>query len=179
MKGIVFTEFFEMVEQKFGYEVVDEIISNSNLPSNGIYTAVGTYPSKEMVTLVEQLHVKSGLAVDALYQVFGEYLFHSLMKAYGHMFAEIKDSFQMLKAIDQHIHVHVKMLYPDAELPQFDVCEVDHSTLKMIYKSERRMSDLAIGLIKGCLSHFSEKAEISKRSLTDDNKVVEFIISKS
>ncbi len=31
MKGIVFTEFLELVEHKFGLEVVDEIIEKSNL----------------------------------------------------------------------------------------------------------------------------------------------------
>jgi len=31
MKGIVFTEFLELVENKFGLEMVDTIILNSNL----------------------------------------------------------------------------------------------------------------------------------------------------
>ena len=35
MKGIVFTEFLEMVEEKYGYEVVDQIIEESKLPSGG------------------------------------------------------------------------------------------------------------------------------------------------
>ena len=33
MKGIVFTEFLDMVEATFGLEVVDSIIENSNLQS--------------------------------------------------------------------------------------------------------------------------------------------------
>ena len=44
MKGIIFTEFIEMVEDKFGFEVADNIITNSNLPSGGAYTAVGYKP---------------------------------------------------------------------------------------------------------------------------------------
>ncbi|MBT8311465.1 MAG: hypothetical protein HKP23_01335, partial [Flavobacteriaceae bacterium] len=39
MKGIVFTEFLEMVEDKFGLEVVDTIIEKAELPSEGVYTA--------------------------------------------------------------------------------------------------------------------------------------------
>lgn len=178
MKGIVFTEFLEMVEDKFGYEVVDEIITKSNLNSNGIYTSIGTYPSGEMVSLVQQLHEKSGLELSVLYEVFGEYLFNSLIKAYGHMFVDMTDSFQMLKAIDHNIHVQVRKLYPDAELPKFEVTELNAKQLKMIYTSERKMGDLAIGLIRGCLAYFKETAEITKKSLTEDSKVVEFIISK-
>ena len=40
MKGIVFTEFLDMVEKEFGYETVDHIIENSELSSNGIYTCL-------------------------------------------------------------------------------------------------------------------------------------------
>ena len=32
MKGIVFTEFLDLVEDKFGLEMVDKIISQSNFP---------------------------------------------------------------------------------------------------------------------------------------------------
>ena len=52
MKGIVFTEFLDMVEERFGYEVVDQIISESKLSTDGIYTSVGTYPHSEIVKLL-------------------------------------------------------------------------------------------------------------------------------
>ena len=57
MKGIVFTEFLEMVETKFGLETVDNIIENSDLKSEGIYTSVGTYDFNEMVTPVSYTHL--------------------------------------------------------------------------------------------------------------------------
>ena len=58
MKGIVFTEFLEMVEQKFGLEVLDQIIIESNLASGGIYTSVGTYDFIEMQSLIVKLSEK-------------------------------------------------------------------------------------------------------------------------
>ena len=42
MKGIVFSEFLDLVEVKFGLEMVDKIIDQSNLESKGVYTSVGT-----------------------------------------------------------------------------------------------------------------------------------------
>jgi hypothetical protein len=32
MKGIVFTEFFEMVEDKFGFEMSNQLVEETNLP---------------------------------------------------------------------------------------------------------------------------------------------------
>ena len=60
MKGIVFAEFIELVEDKFGFEIADEIIEESNLPSGGSYTSVGTYDHREMLELVTHLSEKTG-----------------------------------------------------------------------------------------------------------------------
>ena len=75
MKGIVFCEFVEMMEQEFSPEVADEVISGVQLESGGAYTAVGTYDHHEMLTLVTNLSEKTGMSVPDLVDAFGRYLF--------------------------------------------------------------------------------------------------------
>jgi len=48
MKGSVFTEFMDMIDQTFSVEVCENLIDISNLPSQGIYTSVGTYDFSEI-----------------------------------------------------------------------------------------------------------------------------------
>lgn len=36
MKGVVFTEFLEMVEARFSADLVDDVIDAANLPSGGV-----------------------------------------------------------------------------------------------------------------------------------------------
>ena len=55
MKGIIFTEFLDLVEKKFGLVMVDKIINQSQLDSNGAYTSVGTYEFSEMLQLISNL----------------------------------------------------------------------------------------------------------------------------
>jgi len=86
MKGIVFTEFLDMVEQEFGYDTVDQIIQNSDLPSNGIYTAVGTYHHSEIVQLLTNLSKKTDLDPNGLLVSFGGYLFNTFLSQYPHFF---------------------------------------------------------------------------------------------
>ena len=86
MKGIVFTEFFEMVEQKFGYEMVDTIINSSKLESEGIYTSVGTYPHSEIVQLLMNLSKETKIEPDILLKEFGLYIFDTFYKAYPQFF---------------------------------------------------------------------------------------------
>jgi hypothetical protein len=72
MKGVVFTEFLEMIEKKFDYEAVDEILTKKELSSNVMYSAVGTYDYKEMFVLVQNLSEKSGILVSRLLVVYGK-----------------------------------------------------------------------------------------------------------
>ena len=74
MKGIVFTEFLEMVEDRFSPEIADRIIESSNLSSRGAYTSLGTYDHAEMVRLVSQLSAATGIAPPVLTHTFGKYL---------------------------------------------------------------------------------------------------------
>jgi len=83
MKGVVFTEFMDMVEQQFSVDMLDDIIEDAQLPSDGAYTAVGTYPHSEMVALVSALSARSGVAVTVLLRAFGEYLFGRFVRGYS------------------------------------------------------------------------------------------------
>ncbi|MEO0585419.1 MAG: heme NO-binding domain-containing protein [Bacteroidota bacterium] len=178
MKGIVFTEFLEMVEEKFGMEVADHIVTQSDLPSQGIYTAVGTYDHQEMMSLVTNLSQTSGLSISDLLRVYGQHLFGRFSQLYGRFFQEIPDAFSFLGRIEDYIHVEVKKLYPDAELPQFAIKYLAPDRLQMIYQSKRGMADFAEGLIQGCIDHFQEKIQISREPLGEGNHKVKFILTR-
>ncbi|AQG81594.1 heme NO-binding domain-containing protein [Spirosoma montaniterrae] len=178
MKGIVFTEFLEMVEEKFGYELVDLLLCEESLASGGVYTAVGTYDHGEMVTLVTNLSQQTGLPVPELLRTYGRYMFASFTRSYRPFVERATSAFELLSSVHHYIHVEVRKLYPDAELPHFTVEQPAANHLTMRYESERRLSDFAHGLIEGCLTHFNEKATVVQKKLTSDGTVVLFDIVK-
>jgi hypothetical protein len=178
MKGLVFTEFLEMAEEQFGYATVDQILLESDLPSGGIYTTVGTYNHSEMFALVEQLSKSTHIAASELLRSYGRYMFRTFTRSYHHFITHSESAFSLFGSIQQHIHVEVKKLYPDAELPHFTVQQLSDNHLTMHYESERKLSDFAHGLIEGCLEHFDEKATVIKTNLNDDGSQVLFDIIK-
>lgn len=177
MKGIVFTEFLTMVEGSFSLDMVDTIIEKSDLPSGGAYTSVGTYSHTEIAALVTNLSIESGIEIPILLKTFGTYLFHSLAKAYPDFVSKTTDPLDFLEQVETYIHVEVRKLYPDAELPTF-VCSRPDSvdSLHMIYESNRHMEDVCEGLIIGSLEHFEADCSIERKSLPDDKEL--FIITK-
>jgi len=178
MKGIVFTEFLDMVEHKFGYEVVDQIIQDSDLESKGIYTSVGTYPHSEVVSLLMNLSDKVKIDPTVLLKEFGIYLFDTFLSSYPQFFTSVNNAFAFLHSIDNHIHVEVLKLYPDATLPKFISHETEDGSMIMTYKSERKMAALAEGLIERSIAHYGEDCSIDAESIKEDGSEVRFTIKK-
>ncbi|GGD11744.1 heme NO-binding domain-containing protein [Hyunsoonleella pacifica] len=179
MKGILFTEFLDLVEDKYGLEMVDKIITSSKLESEGVYTAVGTYEFSEMLQLLQHLSTNTGISIDDLLLVYAEHFFDVLKQNYPELLAAYKDPVEMLASIENHIHVEVKKIYPDAELPTFDVLKKTKKSLVMIYKSSRAMHHFGLGLMNKTFEHFNATADIVVEKLRDDGTEVKFVINKN
>jgi len=179
MKGIVFTEFLELVEEKFGLEMVDHIIENSDLESNGVYTSVGTYSFSEMLQLLQHLSKNTGISIDDLLLVYAEHFFGVIEKSYPGLLASYKDPIEMISSIEDHIHVEVRKIYPDAELPTFEVVEKTKDSLVMIYTSSRAMHHFGLGLMNKTFEHFNSTATIELEKIKEDGTEVRFIINKN
>ncbi len=176
MKGIIFTAFFDLVEEKFGYEMVDELITETSPESEGIYTTVGTYDHSELVNMVVLLSQKTNIPLNELLKIFGKNLFLILINQYKTIALEKKTAFELFESIDPYIHKEVKKLYSDAETPKFQTVKLNDQTMVMTYISSRKMADVAEGLMEGCLEYYKSEATISRKSLLPDNSKVEFTI---
>ena len=179
MKGIVFTEFLDLVETKFGAETLEQIIESSHLLTKGAYTTVGTYDHRELVSLVMQLSKSTGISPDVLIRTFGEHLFGRFVSGFPQFFEGVTSAFEFLSKIDGHIHVEVRKLYPDAELPQFQFRQLEPRQAEMIYSSSRHFADLAHGLIAGCASHYRESIQIQRQDLpAASGSAVRFLLTR-
>jgi hypothetical protein len=171
MKGILFTEFLDMVDERFSPLVLDQILLAARLPSEGAYTAVGTYDHGEIWRLVCELSKVTEIAVPELLRAYGEYLFPRLAAAHPHVLEGMRSCFDVLQALDGLIHREVGKLYPDAELPRFQVTERSADRLTVLYESKRPFADLAEGLMRGCGQHFGQNVIIARQNLPADGAV--------
>ena len=165
MKGIVFTEFLDMVEGQFGLEITEKIIERSALPNGGAYTSVGTYDHGELAGMVGHLSAITGIAPPALVRAFGEHMFPILAAAHPHVVAGVNSCFGLLEIVESGIHKEVRKLYPNAELPEIQCRRLDASRLELTYRSTRPFADLAEGLLRGCARHFGESVALDREDL--------------
>ena len=79
MKGLVFTELLEYVEENFGFDMADKIIEEANLENGGSFTQAGNYPFEELVKLLVALSKESNIEIPKLLEIFGEHMFTKLI----------------------------------------------------------------------------------------------------
>ncbi|WP_299495368.1 heme NO-binding domain-containing protein [uncultured Shewanella sp.] len=176
MKGLIFTEFFEVVEEAFGLEVCEQMLEQAN--DDGIYTSVGSYDHKKLVKMIIILSQLTQVSVEDLQQVFGQKAFSTLLESLPIPTGNITNTIDFIQHVEAFIHVEVKKLYPDSTLPTFEFISISPTQLIMDYLSPRCMGHVCLGLIKGCAAHFNEEMAIDMVPVDELGSHIRFTINK-
>lgn len=160
MKGIVFTEFMEMVESLHGMDMVDRLIEETAPPGGGVYVSTGTYDHHELVRYLQALSARTGTPIPDLLEAFGRYLMPRFRKSFPHFFSH-PTLFDFLESVHGYIHVEVRKLYPDADLPMIRCQDRSPGRILVVYESKRRLSDFGRGLLLGAAGEFNTPVNLS------------------
>lgn len=164
MKGLVFTTFYAHCEERYGADMLDDIIDDADLPNKGAYTSVGTYPFQEMVALITALVRRTGQSLPIVLEEFGRACFTKWVHYVPAQF-DRKELFDVLSGVDDFHQTEVRKLYPGAELPSFRVVSRDARRLVLDYVSCKPLADLAAGVIKGAADHLGEHVSVTHRPI--------------
>ncbi len=178
MKGIIFSEFLEMVDDKFSIEMSERLIDEVKPASGGAYTTVGTYNAQEIVDMVLKLSEITSIPVPDLLETFGRHLLGRFVLLFPQFFEGVTSAFEFLPMVENYVHLEVKKLYSDAELPSFKCESSRPGRLEMTYHSGTNLPDLAEGLILGVADHFNERVEVKREKIPEDPSAELFIITK-
>ncbi|GAA6152898.1 heme NO-binding domain-containing protein [Pseudoteredinibacter isoporae] len=154
MKGVVFTNLAEMVEENYGLATWQNILDAAQPASGGIYVATAQYDDDELVGLVVAASELLNVPVPELIRLFGHYLWTFFKKNYPKFISDHDNLFDFLVSVDSVIHIEVNKLYPNASTPDFDYNVDDRNQLIMYYRSPRKLCHLSVGLIEAAAEHF-------------------------
>lgn len=175
MKGIILSEFVEFIETNLGEDRAQSIIDESNVESGGAYSRVGQYDYQELLQLLSHTVVETSQEAGVLLQQFSDHLFMVFKRDYQVFFEGVGSAGEMLTKIDNHIHVEVKKLYPDAELPKFEYTR-DKDLLTLNYTSPRPLAAVAHSLLNACLKFFGDGECLISTDISEDQCSAQFII---
>jgi hypothetical protein len=166
LKGLVFTTFFDFCEERFGSDMLEDVIDDACLPHGGAFTSVGTYPFGEMVALITALVKRTGTTMPQVLERFGAYCFGCWVRKFPALF-DGRDLFDVLADIDNFHETEVRKLYPDAELPSFKVVSRTADYLQLDYHSCKPLADLAVGVIQGAGAYLNSPVSVTFRAAGD------------
>jgi hypothetical protein len=161
--GVVFTEFIESVEIGFGMSVADKV--QGACPFHTGFTAVGNYDHANLLTLISKLHQETGKPVPDLVRGFGQHIFLSFLASRPDAFAGVSSTPQLLLKVQESVHLDVRSLYPEAELPQFLFPKSGPNEFRVEYQSSRPFADLAHGILEASVKHYQEDWRVTRQNL--------------
>jgi predicted hydrocarbon binding protein len=160
MKGIVFVKFNEFVEELWGEDFWDELLGEAELPSEGIYTTVGTHDDLELFTLIGLIVEKKNISSNDAQLAFGKWVFKELYNVAPPGTHDFKDVFEFLHAVQDIIHVEVKKINPDTILPQFKLLSESATALTFHYQSPRKLCVFCEGIIYGLAEFTKQRVKV-------------------
>lgn len=161
MQGSIYTTFSDMVIEKMGMPIWNELLEKVDPVSGGIYTKGMQYEDVEIKKLIAGLSEITKIDIQTLIKAFGEYLFIHLYNNSPADISHIDNLKDFLISIDGVIHKEVKRVYPSAYLPKFECDETTNGDLIMYYQSKRMLCHLSEGLILSAANHFDQKIVIA------------------
>lgn len=175
MKGFIFSEFLELVEDRFGYHFVDEMINETS--SDGVYTSVSTYPVEELVEMVQYISNQKGISVPDLLVLFGHFLFPRFVLSFPAFFDAGESLYDFLGKLHGIIHVEVQKLYPGANTPTVTLHENVDGSATLVYTSPRKLAWFAKGMLEAAVDHYSVPLDVEMQMKNPDGSDVVFILT--
>lgn len=172
MHGSIFVFFRKFVENTFSPDFWTKRVDDAGIP-DAEYAITKRYPTNEIFKLLQSISVATGISHHELQEKFGQHLVPDLLTVYGKYVDPSWKTYDLIKHTEAIIHKAVRIETEEANPPILNISPVSENLIIIDYHSQRRMSSLAIGIIKGIAKYYNEEKEISVKSTTglDDERV--------
>ena len=179
MKGVLFTELIEMIEDLMGLEFTNKVIEDARLENEGAYTAIGTYSHQDLFKLLESFSKHAQNPQDKILIGYGECLFHRLSGSFQKELTAHPCAFSFILQLGGLIKMETLKLHPEAEMPTFYAQLLGADSMEFHYTSSRKLGDLVEGLLLGCIGYFNESISILREDLPAEGSRIRFFLQKN
>ncbi len=149
MKGVVFNLLESFITDGWGEDTYDAIMARCPLHTKEPFIGPGTYPDADLLAIVGTTVAKLGISVPEALHAFGKYCFPRLAARVPTFMEGHTHPKSFLFTIDSVIHVEVKKLFKGANTPRITCRDTGPDELILRYESERKLCQLATGLLEG------------------------------
>lgn len=176
MLGIFFTTVIKYIEKKYGLHVADQVITTSNLKSDGIYTRIGSYDASEIKRIIEKCSTITQSNPKTIMYEYGEYLFKIFLKVPKNPIHTITNFYEYILTIEKTYKNEILKLSPEDFTPFFTTIKHSRDGCILLYTCETRMPSAFNGFIKAIANHYNEAINIEVKYRDKRDIDIEFHI---
>jgi hypothetical protein len=165
VKGVLFNVVEDVVVETLPPDSWDGALDHACL--GGAYTSLGDYPDRELAAIVDAVSAQTGLSAAEVLRHVGRHGYRHLVERQPDIVADATDLGSLLHQLDAVIHAEVLKLYPDAEVPSFQVTDEGPGRWRVDYRSRRQLCHLAEGLLEGAADSFGTTVAIDQPECVD------------
>jgi hypothetical protein len=168
MHGTVIMLLKRYVQTQYDHSTWLKLMELSGL-ENVEFDHKTVYPDEHIYALVGQAAEMTGIPAGELHEKFGEYLVPDLMFMYQKYVQPDWKTLDMIEHTELTMHKQVRREHPENSPPVLNVKRLSENELIIDYVSPRRMSGLAVGIVRGLATYFDEGDRIDVMPTTSED----------
>lgn len=172
MHGSIFVLLKRFVENSYDYSTWIRLLEEAGV-DRSTYEMHEMYPTSELFSIVSTASRITGINLYDLMESFGEFLVPDLLLIYKRYINPEWRTYEMLLNTEHAMHGAVMKEDNRATPPKLLVTKKGSKQLMVDYHSKRRMSGVAVGIIKGIAKYYEESGRVNvlRLSAADEERV--------
>ncbi len=168
MHGTILTLLKRYVQTQYDHSTWVKLLELSGLENMELDHKT-VYPDEHMYALVGHAAELTGLSAGELHEKFGEYLVPDLLYMYQRLLKPEWKTLDMLEHTELTMHKQVRQEHTENSPPVLNVSRLGPNELMIDYVSPRRMSGLAVGIVRGLATYYDEADRIDVIPTTSED----------
>lgn len=161
MHGIIFKELQRYVSKSFGLPAWYGLLTGAALDQQ-LYLPTQNYPDAQLTALLNGVANLRGQPVPDTLEDFGTFLVPNLLQVYGSMIQPRWRTLDLLEHTEHTMHRVVRHASYAATPPRLLCTRTGPGEVVVHYYSERNLSSLGVGIIRGLARYYGENVRITK-----------------
>ena len=167
MHGSIITLLKRYVQTQYDHSTWVQLVELAGL-DNIEFDHKTVYPDEHVYALIGHAAEMTGLSAGELHEKFGEYLVPDLMYMYQKQVNPEWKTLDMIEQTEKTMHKQVRIEHAKNMPPVLNVTRLNANELMIEYVSVRRMSGLAVGIVRGLAVFFDEADRIDVMPTTSE-----------